>query len=88
MLELIRLLDVVFQVLTLLIVVRVILSWVPGLGSDHPAARVVYRLTSPIIDPIRRLMPPAGGLDLSPMIAVLLLWLVQRVLVEVLLTLL
>jgi uncharacterized protein YggT (Ycf19 family) len=33
-------------------------------------------------------MPPAGGLDLSPMIAVLLLWLVQRVLVEVLLTLL
>lgn len=85
--DIVQLLNVVFFVLNALIIVRVILSWIPGVGFDHPIVRIVHQLTSPILDPIRRLMPSAGGLDLSPLVALLLLSLVQKLLFEVLLTL-
>lgn len=83
--ELVQLLDVVYRLLNLLIIIRVIVSWIPGVGIDHPAVRVVYQLTSPILDPIRRLMPATGGLDLSPLVAIMLLYLVRNLLVGILL---
>jgi YggT family protein len=55
------------------------MSWIPGLDLSHPVVQFVHRVTAPILDPIRRLMPPFAGLDLSPWVALLLLWLVQRV---------
>lgn len=85
MLDLIALVNLAFQVLNILILARIIMSWVPGLGPYHPAVRAVHQLTSPILDPIRRLMPPMGGLDLSPMIAILLLYLARNLLVQALL---
>jgi len=87
MLELVHLLDVVYRILNLLIFVRIILTWIPGLSMGHPVVRLVHQLTAPIIEPIRRLMPPAGGFDLSPMVAVLLLYLARNLLVDVLLAL-
>jgi YggT family protein len=83
--DVVSLVNLAFQVLNLLILIRIILSWVPGMGPDHPAVRVVHQLTSPILDPIRRMMPPVGGLDLSPVVAILLLSLVRALLVNVLL---
>lgn len=74
--------QLLFRIVYLLLIVRVILSWVPGVNYYHPAVHFVYRVTSPILDPIRRLTPSAGGLDLSPLVAILLLELVQRVLIE------
>jgi YggT family protein len=85
--ELVALVNLVFQVLYVLVLIRVILSWIPGLGFGHPVVRAVHALTAPILDPIRRLMPPLGGLDLSPIVAFLLLRLVQTLLTQVLLTL-
>jgi YggT family protein len=84
MYELIALINTVFQVLNLLILVRIILSWVPGMGPGHPAVHVIHQITAPILDPIRRVMPPAGGFDLSPIVAILLLSLIRTLLVEVL----
>ncbi len=43
----------------------IILSWVAP-GTGHPAARLLYQLTEPVMAPFRRLVPPVGGLDLSP----------------------
>jgi len=91
MLELAALLNGVIKILSTLILVRVLLTWVPGLGMNHPAGRAAHRVlaqvTSPILDPIRRLMPPVAGLDLSPIVAILLLQLAGRLLVDVLMTL-
>lgn len=85
--ELVALVNVVFQVLYVLVLARVLLSWVPGLGLGHPVVRAVHTLTAPILDPIRRVMPPVGGLDLSPLLAFLVLALVRELLISVLLTL-
>lgn len=67
-----------FQVLYVLLLARVIMSWIPNLDLSHPAVQFVHRATAPILDPIRRLMPPVAGLDFSPWVAILLLTLVQR----------
>jgi YggT family protein len=79
MLEPAALVDFVYKALFALIMIRVVLSWVPDMGRRFPAlVAAVSQITSPILDPIRRLMPPIGGLDLSPLVAVLLLELARK----------
>jgi YggT family protein len=65
------------------IVVRVIGLWL-GAGRYNRWMRAVYRLTDWIIEPLRRLLPPMGALDLGPIVAYLLL-LVVRILLMALL---
>jgi len=59
-------------VLWLLVFARVILSWTNPRGGGGLVA-FVYQVTEPILAPIRRVLPPTGGLDWSPLIATLLL---------------
>ena len=61
---LINVVDYVFLFLYLALLVRVVLSWVPG-ALDSSAGYAIYRITNPILNPLRRLIPPVGGLDLS-----------------------
>ncbi len=85
MLEPAALVDFVYKALFALIILRVVLSWVPDLARRFPAVvQAISQITSPILDPIRRLMPPIGGLDLSPLVAVLLLALARDLLKAVL----
>ena len=48
------------------VLLRVILSWVSP-GGYHPIAAILTSLTEPLIRPVRRLIPPIGGLDLAPL---------------------
>jgi YggT family protein len=75
------------QVLTLLIVVRAVLSWVPSVDYGHPLIRLIVRVSDPILEPVRRVLPPLGGLDLSPLVAILLLQLAGQLLIRVLVSL-
>jgi len=59
-------------VMWLLVFARVILSWTNPMGGGGLVA-FVYQVTEPILAPIRRVLPPTGGLDWSPLIATLLL---------------
>ena len=53
-----------------LILIRVLMSWInPGL--NNPIMAVIYQLTEPLMAPVRRMLPPMGGLDLSPIILLL-----------------
>ena len=54
------------------ILVYVILSWVAR-GGYHPIASVLAAINEPILRPVRRLIPPIAGLDLSPLIVLLLI---------------
>lgn len=54
------------------IFVRVILSWVSQ-GGYNPAIAILHTLTEPVLRPFRRLIPPLGGLDISPVLAIILL---------------
>jgi YggT family protein len=88
----VRVVSLVFQVYQFLILIRVLLSWVNvnpyGRTAQHPVVELLYRLTDPVLEPIRRIIPPLGGmLDLSPIVAMILLEVLRQVLVRLLLSL-
>jgi YggT family protein len=75
--------NVLSSALTLVIFGRVLLSWVParlpwGLND------FIYSVTEPILSPIRRALPLAAGLDLSPLVALVLIQLLTSVLLRLL----
>ena len=75
--------NVVAQALVLSIFVRVIMSWVPvrlPLGLSD----LVWNVTEPVLAPIRRYMPIAGGMDFSPFIALLLIQIITSIILRVL----
>ena len=75
--------NVVAQALVLGIFVRVIMSWVPirlPLGLND----LVWNVTEPVLAPIRRYMPIAGGMDFSPFIALLLIQIITSIILRVL----
>ncbi len=60
------------RLFTFAIIVRVILSWVAPAGYN-PALAIIHTLTERILRPFRRIIPPMGGLDLSPLFAIIAL---------------
>ena len=55
------------------IIVRVVLSWFGSGGGYNPAIALIDRLTEPVMRPFRRLVPTIGGIDISPVFALVLL---------------
>jgi YggT family protein len=55
------------------IIIRIILSWLGGSGSHNPAIALIGAITEPVLRPFRRIIPAIGGLDISPVFAIILL---------------
>ncbi len=49
-------------------------------GRYHPALQLLHQITEPILAPARRIIPPMGGMDFSPILVILLLGMLQRIL--------
>ena len=58
-----------FAVLQLAIMVRVLSSWIPSLSPHSPWVRWAFALSEPILAPLRRVIPPIGMMDISPIVA-------------------
>ena len=78
-----QLIILVANVLTLLLLARVVISWVAPL-STNPLVLLVYRLTEPVLAPIRNLLPPMGGMDFSPVVVLLGVQVLENVLLRLL----
>jgi YggT family protein len=66
----IQLLLVVLQLYSYVLLARALVSWIPNLDPYHPAVQFLYSITEPVLEPIRKLVPPLGGMiDLSMIIA-------------------
>ena len=79
---------IIFRAFTFLVFARVIFSWIrvdPYHPFWGPILRFVYQATEPLLEPVRRLMPNMGGLDLSPLIVLVGLDLVRMLLIQILL---
>ena len=74
----------VLQLLTLAIIVRSILTWIPNVDYEHPLIRAITQVTDPILKPVRRLLPLVDGWDLSPVGALILLWIVGFIVIRLL----
>lgn len=79
MIPLLFIVDHIINALIILIVVSSILSWFSP-DPRNPLVRIVHGVVEPLLHPIRTILPTLGPLDLSPMVAILILMLLQRLL--------
>lgn len=70
------------ELLKWLIIARALLSWFASPYSDNPAIQLLRRVTDPIINPLREVIPPLGGLDISPLVAFFAIQLTQTMLMR------
>ncbi len=75
--------DLLFQALIFAIIARALLSWF-NLGPSHPLVRILYDLTEPILAPLRRVIPMIGMIDITPIVAIILLQVIQSLLLSAL----
>jgi YggT family protein len=81
-LALANIVNLVLQAYFWIIIARAILSWVNP-DPFNPIVRFLYRVTEPVLRPIRRRLPTTQmGLDLSPMLVILAIYFLQSFLVE------
>ena len=65
-------LEMLLQVLSIAILIRVLLTWFP-VDPNNPIIRILYDVTEPILAPLRKVIPRIGMFDLSPIAAMLLI---------------
>jgi YggT family protein len=72
------LIDLLINLFFMLLLARVLLP-IFGIRPYHPVMQWVYRLTEPVLAPIRSFLPQRGMLDFSPMVAILILYVLQTI---------
>lgn len=78
------LINTLFRIYEVIVVIRVLFSWI-RVDEYHPVVQWVYRLTEPLLEPIRRILPTNRiGIDFSPLLLLLALALVQRAVLRIL----
>jgi len=76
--------NIIFDISYILIVIRAFLTYLPH-NRYHPIIKPAYDMTEPLLSIIRKGLPPAKiGMDASPYIAIILLYLLQQVLLKLL----
>lgn len=82
MLFLIQFINIIFQVYTLMIFVRILASWIPQLYEYRIMQFIIY-YTDPYLEIFRRVIPPLGMIDISPIVAFFCLSLIQNILIRI-----
>src|SRR5690242_17672202 len=83
------LVSTVISIYVWLLIAQAVLSWLVAFGIVNRYNRVVatvgdflWRVTEPLLRPIRRVLPDLGGIDISPVILILILWFVRDLMFE------
>ncbi|MHB8918998.1 MAG: YggT family protein [Desulfocucumaceae bacterium] len=82
MMGLITLVDIAFEVYMALMMARILLSWVKH-NPYQPIIRFIYEITEPVLGLFRRIIPPIGVIDISPIVAFMALGLLRSLIVKV-----
>jgi YggT family protein len=84
-----NLVDTVITIYIWLLIIQAVLSWLVAFGVVNRHNRVVamvgdflWRVTEPVLRPIRRVLPDLGGIDISPVILILLLYFLRNLMFE------
>jgi YggT family protein len=81
-----QILQLIIYIFFFSIIIEIVLSWINP-GAYNPVTVIIYRLNEPLLRPARRLIPPIGGLDFSPMVVLVLLQLATILIIRPLMAL-
>ncbi|TET68842.1 MAG: YggT family protein [Candidatus Aminicenantes bacterium] len=78
-----KIIEIVLMIYMWIVIIRAILSWVQ-IPSLYSVSVILYYLTEPVLKPVRKFIPPykLGGIDISPMIIILLILFIDSFLVK------
>ena len=71
-----------FRILFYCVIGSVVLSWVAP-GNNHPLLQIIEEISAGILNPVRKFLPPMGGLDFTPIIGLIVLNLINTSLVKI-----
>jgi YggT family protein len=74
--------SLLFRALSLAVLIRVFLTWIP-INPYNRFVQLLYQITEPILRPFRRIIPPIGMVDISPIVALLVLQLVEQIVMRI-----
>ena len=77
--QLVQILDILLTILIFAIFGRALLSWFP-IDRNGPVVQAINAITDPILNPLRRIVPMIGMVDITPMVAIFVLYILQRAL--------
>jgi YggT family protein len=75
--------NLLFEALSLAIIIRVFLSWF-RVNPDNRLVQLLYQITEPVLTPFRRLIPPIGMMDITPIVALFVLQILRSIVVNML----
>ena len=79
----VEILSMVLQIYSYVLLARALLSWIPNLDPYNPIVQILFRITEPVLEPIRKLIPPLGGMiDISIIVAFFGIMMLQYLLVS------
>jgi YggT family protein len=81
------LVQLLFELYIIVLLARVLLSWVQ-VDPHHLVVKLIHQLTEPLLAPIRRLLPQTGAVDFSPLVAFVVVLIVEQVVLMLLRSLL
>jgi YggT family protein len=81
----VQLIHLLAQIITILVIVQVVLSYF--MSPFHPVRQAIDRFVEPLLAPIRRVVPPMGMLDFSPLVLIILVQIIDTILTRFLLSL-
>ncbi|NOS35214.1 MAG: YggT family protein [Deltaproteobacteria bacterium] len=76
-----QILHYVLNIYMWIIIIRALLSWVNP-DPYNPIVRFLYQITEPVLDQVRKRLPYIGGIDISPIIVIFIIWFLQGFLVQ------
>ncbi len=80
--NIIRFVNIIVQLVTLLVIIKVFLSYF--MSPYHPVRLYIDRIVEPMLRPIRQIIPPIGMLDISPIVLIVLIQILGKLILTVL----
>lgn len=82
--SIIKLVDNIFYFFYLLIILRIFLTWIPSIDWHQQPVKSIREVTDMYLDIFRRFIPPISGMDFSPIIALIVLQIIQVLVTNIL----
>lgn len=68
------------QLYIIVLLIRILITWIPNLDPYNPLVQILTQVTDPVLEPARRLIPPIGMIDISPIVVFFVLQIIASIL--------
>jgi len=83
-----QLINYIINIIEIIVIIRIVVSWLlPMIGYNNGFVRFIFQITEPLLKPFRVIFPMgrSGGIDFSPVILFIVLWIIQSILARLML---